>query len=166
MALDNLISVFFTDDEIARVDGALSEIESILKGKAVNLTPKQRQTYGRVAYEREVWVDKVNEHMQQDPQLVPSYIDMAEHAADLTAHRVLNPRIARLTAILQSMEDTNRLLGSDLYNNSLTYYRSLREAAKVNAVGASTRYNDLKQQFPSGPGRNVENSKTSDLNED
>jgi hypothetical protein len=152
MALDNLISVFFTDEEIARIDRALSEIESIFKGKAVNLTPKQRQAYGRVAYEMEVWVNKANDHMQQDPQLVPSYIDMAEHTADITAHRVLNPRIARLSGILQSLEDTNRLLGSDLYNNSMAYYRSLREAAKVNAVGASTRYNDLKQQFP-GPGR-------------
>jgi hypothetical protein len=39
----NLISVFFTDEEIARMDGAMLEIESIIKGKAVNLTPKQRQ---------------------------------------------------------------------------------------------------------------------------
>jgi hypothetical protein len=46
------------------------------------------------------------------------------------------------------LEDTNRLLGSDLYSNSLAYYRNLREAAKVNAVGASAKYSDLKQQFP------------------
>ncbi|MDR0604188.1 MAG: hypothetical protein LBG80_07810, partial [Bacteroidales bacterium] len=62
-------------------------------------------------------------------------------------------------SILQSLEDTNCLLGSDLYNNSLSYYRSLREAAKVNAVGASTKYSDLKQQFP-GPGR--KSKKTTD----
>jgi hypothetical protein len=150
MALDNLISVVFTDEEIAQMDAALSEIENILKGKAVNLTPKQRQSYGRVAYEMEVWVDKTSDYMEQDPSLVPSYIDMAEHTKDLVAHRALNPRIARLTGILQSLEDTNRLLGSDLYNNSLAYYRNLREAAKVNAVGASAKYSDLKQQFPGG----------------
>jgi hypothetical protein len=66
----------------------------------------------------------------------------------MVAHRAINPRIARLNSILQSLEDTNRLLGSDLYSNSLAYYRNLREAAKVNAVGASTKYSDLKQQFP------------------
>ncbi|MDR2382657.1 MAG: hypothetical protein LBD76_02095 [Prevotellaceae bacterium] len=152
MALDNLITVVFTEEEIARMDGALSEIENILKGKAVNLTPKQRQLYGRVAYDMEVWVDKAFDYMEQSPELIPSYIDMAEHTKDVVAHRALNPRIARLTGILQSMEDTNRLLGSDLYNNSMAYYRSLREAAKVNAVGASAKYSDLKQQFP-GPGR-------------
>jgi hypothetical protein len=150
MALDNLISVVFTDEEMARVDSAMSEIENIIAGKAINLTPKQRQTYGRVAYEMEVWIDKVFNYMGQDPKLVPSYISLEEHTSDIVAHRALNPRIERLKSILQSMEDTNRLLGSDLYSNSLAYYRSLREAAKVNAVGASSKYSDLKQQFPGG----------------
>jgi hypothetical protein len=150
MALDNLISVSLTEDELARIDRALTEMETIIKGKAVNLTPKQRQSYGRVAYEMEVWVDRTFSYMQQDPQLVPPYIDMEEHTKDISAHRALNPRIERLNGILQSLEDTNRLLGSDLYNNSLAYYRNLREAAKVNAVGASAKYSDLKQQFPGG----------------
>jgi hypothetical protein len=161
MALDNLISVVLTDEEVAKIDASLSAIENVLEGKAVNLTPKQRQTYGRVAYETEVWVDKVHDYMQQDPRLVPPYIDVEEHTRDITAHRALNPRIARLTGILQSLEDTNRLLGSDVYNNSLAYYRNLREAAKVNAVGASAKYSDLKQQFP-GPGRNAKSKKTTD----
>jgi hypothetical protein len=152
MALDNLISVSFTDDELLRIDNAMSELESVFRSKAVNLTPKQRQQYGRVAYEMEVWVDKVSIYMQQDPQLVPPFIDMTEHTADLTAHRALNPRIDRLNGVLQSMKDTNLLLGSDILLNSQAYYRNLREAAKVNALGASTKYADLKKQFP-GHGR-------------
>jgi hypothetical protein len=150
MALDNLVSVSFTPDELARVDAALSDIEKILKGKVINLNSKQRQLHGRVAYEMEVWVDKANNYMQQAPQLVPSYIDMAEHTADMEAHRALNPRIERLTVILQSMKDTNLLLGTDIYNNSVVFHRSLREASKANAVGASTIYADLKQQFTHG----------------
>jgi hypothetical protein len=148
MALDNFITVVLTDEETARMDSAMQEIDSILKGKVVNLTPGQRQLYGRVAYEMEVWVDKTFDYMQQDTKLVPPYINTEEHTSDTVAHRALNPRIARLRSILQSLEDTNRLLGSDLYNNSLAYYRSLHEAAKINAVGASSKYSDLKQQFP------------------
>ncbi|MDR3246411.1 MAG: hypothetical protein LBT50_08265 [Prevotellaceae bacterium] len=153
MALDNLVSVKLTADELARIDSSLSDVENILKDKAINLTPKQRQLYGRVAYEMEVWVDKVFVYMQQDPQLVPSYIDMVEHTADIAAHHALNPRIERINSILQSMEDTNRLLGTDIHTNSLAYYRSLREAAKVNAVGATAKYTDLKRQFPGNPTR-------------
>jgi hypothetical protein len=158
MALDNLISITFTDDELSRIDFAISEIESIATSKAVNLTPKQRQSYGRVAYEMEIWVEKVLTYMQQDPKLVPPYINVDEHTSDMAAHRALNPRIERLLSILQSLEDTNRLLGADLYNNSMAYYRSLREAAKVNAVGASTKYSDLKQQFPGAPKKSSRNA--------
>jgi hypothetical protein len=151
MALDNLISVEFTPEELATIDAALASIELITAKKAVNLTSKQRRTYGRVAYEMEEWVNKVSTYMEQDPQLVPSYINMDEYVADLKAHKALNPRIERINSIFQSLEDTNRLLGSDLYNNSLAYYRNLREAAKVNAVGATPKYNDLKRQFPGAP---------------
>jgi hypothetical protein len=140
MALDNLISVELTPEDLAGIDAVLASIESVIKAKAVNLTPKQRRTYGQVAYEMEEWVNKVSTYMEQNPQLVPSYINMTEYAADLKAHKALNPRIERMIPIFQSMEDTNRLLGADLYTNSLAYYRNLREAAKVNAVGAMLLY--------------------------
>jgi hypothetical protein len=131
MALDNLITVVLTDEKVSKIDTAMSEIENIIKNKAVDLTPKHRQTYGSVAYEPEVWVDKAFDYMQQDPKLVPPYINMEEHTADIVAHRALNPRVEWLKSILQSLEDTNRLLDGDLYNNFLTYCRSLREAVKV-----------------------------------
>jgi hypothetical protein len=55
MGLDNLITVFFTDNELACLDAAMSEIGKVIKDKAVNLTPKRRQLHGRVADEMEVW---------------------------------------------------------------------------------------------------------------
>jgi hypothetical protein len=54
------------------------------------------------------------------------------------------------------MQDTNLLLGTDLYNNLTAFYRSLREASKSNAPGASSIYKDLKQQFPGGGGHGGE----------
>jgi hypothetical protein len=150
MALDNLISVVLSDEDLAVIDAALTNIELIVAKKAVNLTPRQRQAHGRVAYEMEEWVNKTSTYMVQDPTLVPPYIDMVEYTADLKAHKALNPIIERMNSIFQSVEDTNRLLGSDIYTNSMAYYRNLREAAKVNAVGATPKYNDLKRQFPGG----------------
>jgi hypothetical protein len=150
MALNNLISVSFTDEELLQIDEALSSIEKILKDKAVNLTPRQRLQYGRVAYDMEVWVDKAYSYMCQAPQLVPSYIDMKEHASDLAVHRALNPRIERLNILMNQIQDINLLLGSDIYTNSMAFYRVSRESAKSNAPGASAIHNDLKQQFPGG----------------
>ncbi|OJX30970.1 MAG: hypothetical protein BGO86_00825 [Chryseobacterium sp. 36-9] len=43
MALENLISVEFTNAELTKLDDAISMIESVLLGKTINLTPEQRQ---------------------------------------------------------------------------------------------------------------------------
>ena len=40
MALDNLISVSFTDEELTKISTAIEQINTILKGKAINLTPE------------------------------------------------------------------------------------------------------------------------------
>ncbi len=151
MALENLISVTFTEAELKQMDDAFTVIEGILKGKVVNLSPKQRQQHGRVKYEMEVWVGKAVGYAGSNPALVPTFIDQAELKADFTTHGQLNPRIDRLQTLLQGMLDTNLLLGSDLFTNLTAFYRSLREASKSNAPGASAIYKDLKQQFPGRP---------------
>jgi hypothetical protein len=151
MALENLISVVFTDAELKQMDDAFSIIEGVLKGKVINLSGKQRQQHGRVKYEMEVWVNKAFNYADGNPILLPSYIDKAELSADHKTHSQLNPRIDRMETILQGMLDTNLLLGTDLYNNLGAFYRSLREASKTNAPGASAIYQDLKQQFPGRP---------------
>lgn len=159
MALENLISVQFTEAELNQMDDAFSVIEGILKGKAVNLSSRQRQLHGRVKYEMEVWVNKAVAYADKNPALLPNYVDRQELLTDFATHSQLNPRIDRLEIILQGMLDTNLLLGTDLYNNLIAFYRSLREASKSNAPGASSIYKDLKQQFPGGGGKTGEEPK-------
>lgn len=151
MALENLISIGFTTQEVQTINDALTTIDNTIRNKVINLTPKQRQAYGRVKYEMEVWVQKVYQYMLQYPHLVPSYIDVQEHGKDMADHNIINPWVARITASLQSLEDTNLLLGSDIYTNSVAFYRNVKVAAQNNAPDAGAVYADLKQQFP-GPG--------------
>ncbi|PZF73896.1 hypothetical protein [Taibaiella soli] len=164
MALDNLISVSFTPQELDQIDSALSTITKVMEDKAVNLTPDQRQQYGRVRYAMEVWIQKANSYMAQNTQLVPGFVDYEEHKKDLAAHNALNPRIDRMQTVLQMLLDTNLLLGTDLYNNSLAFYRSLKASTQSNAAGASAIYHDLKQQFPNTTLNRVAKEKDSNAN--
>lgn len=49
MALDNLITVEFTEEELATINEAIDNINTVLEGKAVNLTPDERRQYGSIA---------------------------------------------------------------------------------------------------------------------
>ena len=150
MALDNLITVTFTEAEQKELDDAMATMERVLAGKVVNLTSEQRMQYGKVKYDMEVWVGKASGYIYNNAPLVPSYVNVDELKLDMAAHNILNPRIDRLTAILKGMEDTNAVLGADIYNSCMSFYRSVKVSAG-NAPGAAPIYDDLKQQFPGAP---------------
>ncbi len=46
MALDNLISISFTETELQQISDAVTSINQVLEGKAVNLKPEERRQYG------------------------------------------------------------------------------------------------------------------------
>ncbi|MEK7310283.1 MAG: hypothetical protein AAB038_05645 [Planctomycetota bacterium] len=147
MALDNLITVSFTPAELAAFDTALAAIETLLQGKVINLTPDERRRYGSISNEMTQWVQKCRGYMTQLPAIVPNYINLSELDADMTARRDLMPRLMRAKSILESIDDTAVLLGSDVLTNCLAFYRSVKAAAKANVPGSTTIHQDLAQQF-------------------
>ena len=150
MAQENQISVSFTEAEVQTVKDAITTIANVLQGKAKSLTPQQRQLYGRVKYEKEIWIDKVKNQMDTNPEKVPAYIDKTEFDADYTAHKQLNEMLIGMEQQLNLMQDTNLLLGYDLDNAALMFYRTIKVAATNNDPCARTIYDDLKVQFPGG----------------
>ena len=58
MAIDNMISVEFTEQELTKLGNALNEVMQLLSGKVVNLSPEERMQYGSIADKNKVFVDK------------------------------------------------------------------------------------------------------------
>lgn len=148
MSSENKVSVSFTTEEITRMKNAIKEISSVLRGKMQSLTPEERKTFGRVKYEKEVWIDKVKLHMDSHPSKIPAYIDKEEFDKDYTTHKQLNELIALLEVELQQMKDTNLLAGYDLDMCAHAFYRLIKVSAENKDAGADVIYQDLKQQFP------------------
>lgn len=150
MATDNLISLELSKEELDKLNHLLSQIEELLKDKFINLTPSERAEYARVGNRTEGWITRVKQYMEQYPQLVLQHINTAEHAKDYNTRHALLPVLRRLEAITQRVDDTLLLIGTDLYNNSIAYYKGLKAAAATNAPNAKSAYTDLKTQFPTG----------------
>jgi hypothetical protein len=155
MALEDLVSVEFSPLEINEVTASLTKVMDIIKPKAKNLTPSERQMYGKVRYEFEVWIDKCRAHMTGNPSLVPPYIDTVEYEKDYAARTTMKPVEQKLQQIYEMFDDTFVLLGHDLYVNSLAFYNAVKTAAKNNVPGSTSIYQDLKQQFPGGGKKKV-----------
>ena len=151
MALDNLIKVTFTEEEIGKLNKSMEEIVSVLSGKVVNLTPEERSQYGRIGNNTQNWVDKVETYMEQNPKLVPFYLSKDEFDKDRVARGVFLDFIKKGNSIQESMEDTSMLLSTDIYHSALAFYQNVRLASNQNVPGSTSIYEDLAAQFPGRP---------------
>ncbi len=156
MALDNLISVQFTQEELTKIDDAIAQINSVLVGKAVNLSPEERTQYGSIADRNKVLVDKCKAYMEQAPETLPRTIDKAEFDADYQARQQIEKPLRDINRVVEKLTDTKTLLDHDNLQASLTYYRYVKYLANENEAGTTTIYNDLKQHYRGG--RPTENS--------
>lgn len=147
MALNNLLSVIFTEAELAQLDNALTIIETVLQGKTIHLTPEQRQTYGRIAEQNKLFVNKAKGYMEQYPQHVPNFIDKPEFDRDYAARQQLESRFQRLSSIIEQLSDTKTLLDHDNYHNAITFYRNIKYLAGENVPGTTFLHQDMQQFF-------------------
>lgn len=147
MALDNLISVVITDDEVEQVNEGAASISDVLAGKTVSLTPEQRRQHGRIANQNKLLVDKAKMYMEQNAQWIPGFLDKEEFDRDYDARTKIELMLSRLENLTQQLIDTKTLLDHDNYNNSLSFYRYLRYLANENEPGAGAAYRAIKQLF-------------------
>ena len=151
MSLDNLISFDLSDEEVKIINNAVTSIETVLKGKSVNLTPEERQTYGRLGNRTENWISKVLEYIDGRPELTPMYIKVTELKKDYETRKKLLPVLKQLAFLSESIDDTTVLLGNDIYNYALAYYRNIKLVSRENVPGTTEIFNDLAAQFPNRP---------------
>jgi hypothetical protein len=147
MALNNLLSVTFTEAELTQIDNALTAIETVLQGKTIHLTPEQRQTYGRIAEQNKLFVNKAKSYMEQYPQHVPAFIDKAEFDRDYVTRTQLESRFQRVSSVNEQLSDTKILLDHDNYHNSITFYRNIKYLSGENVPGTTFLHEDMQQFF-------------------
>ncbi|MCM5663049.1 hypothetical protein [Galbibacter mesophilus] len=147
MALDNLISLEFTQEELEALQQHLNGIKSILKGKTVNLTAEERGQYGSIANQNKLLVDKAREYMHKHPNWIPRFLDLVEFDRDYKTRKEVEGLVKDVQNLAQQLVDTKTLLDHDNYSNALTFYRMVRYLAGENEPGAGTVYNDMKVLF-------------------
>ncbi|CAL2106006.1 conserved hypothetical protein [Tenacibaculum sp. 190524A02b] len=168
MATKNLISIAFTQEEVTAINEALTAIENVIKDKVINLTPEQRQLYGKLGDKTDNWIKKAKQYMEQKPELVPFYLNKLEFDKDYASREAIVPMLNRINSIHESLDDTAKLVSTDIYNAAIAYYRNIKLISQQDVPGTSSIYKDLASQFPGRgtevPEENKPSSGTSNTN--
>ena len=147
MSTENVISIEIPAADIQAVKDALATINSTLAPYLLALTPEQRKTIPKMSDGTEPFVAKVLEYAQNDAQFVPPFMDVPEMKKDFDAVTQLLPILRMVQQLDDNLSDTAMMAGSEAYVAALSYYNSVKMAAKMNIPGAKAIYDDLSKRF-------------------
>lgn len=148
MAQQNSISKKIEGKDLDAIRAAVEALRTTLLPYLTTLSAAERQKLSKMGDKSVAFVTKAYEYGQKNPALVPSYLDMAELAADVGLVETLRELSQGLLPITDAIDDTMLLAGSDAMQGALTFYNNAKVAAKAKAPNAATIYEDLAERFP------------------
>jgi hypothetical protein len=143
MAQD-LISLSWTAEQLARIDEALAEIESGF-ASLISLPPDEVRGLYKMGDKSEVFCRGTLDVLSQNPKIVPESLGLVGAQADVAALDALRPRLRRLQQLVKRGQDTETLLGSDIFSAALEGYALLKVSGKNHGLeelrkGLSARF--------------------------
>ncbi len=149
MSEANKISQTVSAQDRADVLAAFATIKAKLPWLR-NLTPAQSKRMPTLGTERGGMDETFAMEMAAHPEFVPGFIDMAELAKDRELWLALSEFLACATENQAALQDTQQIVGSDIYGAYLAFYQNVRQAARRAIAGAEAVYQNLRRFFPSG----------------
>jgi len=151
MAQQNLVSFQIPEADMEAVKGAIATLKSKLLPNLKTLTPTERQELPKMGDKTTAFVQKTLEYCKSNPELCPQFLDAEALGVDVKAVEVIRSIYQPLLQMVDALDDTMTLSGSEAYAGALMYYNSVKFGAKTNIPGAGTIYDDLSSRFPGKP---------------
>ena len=99
------------------------------------------------------FVIKGTEYLKTPGTPAPPYLNPEELSTDLNAFENIRQIRQIAQPIVDMLDDTMLLCGSEAYVAVLAYYTYLKGAARMNVSGAKTILEDLSNRFPGRPAK-------------
>ncbi|MEZ5387226.1 MAG: hypothetical protein R3F13_17085 [Prosthecobacter sp.] len=147
MPNDNRISAEVSAADKAAILTKITEIGTLLPF-LLNLTKTERIELPKLGAKSLGFDEQCASYMTSNPNLVPPYVDPAEEAKDRALRLVLADIWRELRQLCEKVDDTLMLVGSEIWMADLSFYQTVKQAARRDVAGADTLYDDLKQRFP------------------
>jgi len=144
----NLVSWNLTDAQLTAVDAALTELETQLVGL---IALPDKRSYKRMGNKSEAFCRQTLHVLEQNPQMVPQNLGLADALADLNGIEQLRPRMVRLARLSTRASDTSFALGSDVMAAALEGYNLLQRSGKSEGLDSlrkelGTRFSRTSRQ--------------------
>lgn len=149
----NRLDVSLNPQEVTQINAAITNIE-VLMPFLTGLTIEERIAIPKINVANKAFTEDAINIAVQNPSLFPGYINPAEMQKDLLLFNQLDVLASSMRRVLEKVEDTLMLAGSESYISALAVYRSISAAAKAGVPGADSLYDQLRARFAEQGGNN------------
>lgn len=150
---DNRLDVTLAPQEITQINAAITNIE-VLMPFLTGLTIEERVAIPKINVANKAFTEDAINIAVNNPTFFPGYLNPAEMQKDLALFSQLDALATSMRRVVEKMEDTLMLAGSEAYISALAVYRSLGAAAKAGVPGADSLYDQLRARFAEQGGNN------------
>jgi hypothetical protein len=155
MSQQNFVAVNIAEAELTEIKTAIETLRTKLLPHLKAVNGSEKLDLPKMGDKTVSFVQKALEHCNQNPELVPQFMDVGEFSRDVVAVEKLRSFNAPLTQIVDLLDDTITLAGSDAYAAALMFYNTVKTAKKANVAKAGTIYEDLSARFSGRGGKAV-----------
>ena len=113
----------------------------------IGLTMEERQALPSVDVSNKAFIEDAFNLAKNNEELIPKYIDIDGLGKDVKLFNQLDDLSLKLQKLIELVEDTKLLAGSEAYSTSLILYRLFESASKAGVGGADTAYDQLSKRF-------------------
>lgn len=145
------LSVTLTPAEITTLNDAITAIRTVLDGKTVNLTPEERSRLYKMRNNRYTLAVRSLNFAQNHANLVPPFLNLLEANRDFTYYQQLDNFIGEMRFLLETLDDTQKAVGSEVLKFCLPFYQSVKQAAQLDVPGSTGIYDALNEFFDLPP---------------
>ncbi|TDP57812.1 hypothetical protein BC748_2629 [Flavobacterium dankookense] len=151
---NNRMNITATTTQITAVKTALQTINTNLPF-LTGLTIEERIALPAIDVNNKAFTEDAIHAGVNNVQLIPSYVSVPSIQNDMTLFTQLDEIIILVKQLLEKLEDTQLLAGSEAYTSALALYKLFSSAADAGVPGADAIHNQLKQRFAGqgGPGK-------------
>ena len=149
MSDSNRISIVIPAEILEEVKDHFIKAHKALAPYLINLTPDERVQLPKMGDKTIPFVTKGLEYLKVSGTPAPSYVNPVELEVDLNAYGTIRQIRQVVQPVIDMLDDTMLLCGSEAYVPVLAFYSYLKGAAKMNVPGAKTILEDLSARFPS-----------------
>ena len=146
--MKNLIKSSLDEADKTKVLNIITELETTLNGKLIDLTEQERVKYGSINEQNKLLVNRVADYRTNSPALSSPDVDWTEFTSDYEARKFLENCIDRLSSLVRKMQSTKILHDNDNYQDALDDYAYAKYKRGSGNPDYGEKSSELGQFFP------------------